>query len=142
MVQKRSAKKSVKAKKRSPVKVKPSTVPKARKAAFIIRKVRGPFAIMAAVPTVSVTVTRTLTGGASLDALLNDSRLAFNSTDEAHAIVGLGQAVLEWIVVGPPGSSYTIAVTKPPRTPCGDPSVNGGTLDGSGRDDGSCEFTA
>ncbi len=87
-------------------------------------------------PTTQVTVTRTLDGGPMLTAHLNGKTLGF-SQDVAHAVVGVGQTnTLDWIVVGPPGSSYTIAVTSPPGAACS----GGSQLDQDGRDAGSCDF--
>jgi hypothetical protein len=143
--EKRGTKRSAKGKKPpSGRKAKPAAAKRRKHASrrsSIIGEVGKAFTVLAAAPTLHVTVARTLAGGPRLDARLNDRRLAFDGADMAHAIVGQGQSNhLEWIVVGAPGSSYTIAVTEPPRTPCGDPSLNGATLDNSGRDGGSCDF--
>jgi len=95
-----------------------------------------PFTLLAAAPTVHVTVTRTVAGGAQLGAKLKGKELVF-ANGTAHAVVGTGQTNrLEWVVVGPAGATYTITVTEPIGTGCDD----GATLDESGRDAGSCTF--
>src|SRR4051794_12194846 len=94
------------------------------------------FTLLAAAPSTGVTVTRSTKGGAIASAKLNTKKLVF-SGDEAHAVVGQGQTnTLEWVAVGPPGSSFTIKVTEPKKADCG----GGSTLDASGKDAGSCDF--
>ena len=95
-----------------------------------------PFTALAAAPTVGVTVTRTTQGGAIASAKLNGMYLQFHG-DVAHAVVGANQSnTIEWIAVGPAGSSYSITVNEPPGTGC----QGGATLDEDGRDEGSCDF--
>ncbi|MBI4501723.1 MAG: hypothetical protein HY700_11240 [Gemmatimonadetes bacterium] len=94
------------------------------------------FTVLAAAPTVPVTVTRSVTGDARLGAKLNRKDLRFVN-DAAHAVVGKGQQnTLAWAVVGAPGSTFSIKVTEPGDADCGD----SGTLDQSGTESGSCSF--
>lgn len=137
------AKKKPNRKPSAPPKRTRSKVKKAAKKSTVKRKKNNvlghatrAFTYTSAAPTVQVTVVRTTVGGAQLSAKINKQYLTF-AGDTAHAVVGKGQTnTLAWAVVGPPGSSYTIAVTDPKGTDCG----GGTTLGKDGKDAGVCVF--
>jgi len=85
-----------------------------------------------------VKVARSVAGGAVLGAKLNDQDLVFSGdVATAQSVAGKTDNVLDWAVVGPPGASYSIEITKPAGTECGEKNI---TLDNSGKGGGSCQF--
>lgn len=94
------------------------------------------FTALAAASTVSVTVEGKVGAGGLFSAKLNRKSLEFQN-DEAHAVVGEHQTnTLTWRVLGGAGTTWSIRVTKPSDVDCGD----SGTLDGAGKEAGSCDF--
>jgi len=102
----------------------------------LIGTARGAFTVLAAAPTVHVTVTRVQKGDAKVSARLNMADLSFVN-GEAHAVVGRGQTnTLVWVVVGSEGDAWAIKVAEPGNADCGD----GAKLDHTGRESGQCQF--
>jgi len=90
----------------------------------------------AAEAAVSVTVAASVGSGGKLSAKLNGERLTFQG-GLAHASVDTGRTnTLEWIAVGPAGTTWSVKVTAPEGTGCD----SSGTIDEARTAAGFCQF--
>ncbi len=73
-------------------------------------------------------------------ASVDEVRQRFDDEGVATKRVAPGKHYLSWLVIGNPGSKYSIGVTIPPDTGCHGATPSNG-LDDSGIDFGACTFT-
>jgi hypothetical protein len=66
---------------------------------------------------------------------IDNVRLVFNGNTATKNLPD-GPHSLTWTVIGNPGTSYTIRITRPPGITC----AGGATLDNDGIDHGGCRF--